>query len=106
MDKSKELEIIAKYNLDNKTNFYKMDQVLDHIYKNAKAKDDALSRIAAGQIAQTEGPGAVLRDEHSGYTYYTLPNFNIRNAKHLLGDDLTQPVEKSWAIYRKQGGKL
>lgn len=48
-----------------------------------------------GQGLLMSSPGAVLRDEHSGYTYYALPNFNIRNAKHLLGYDLTQPVEKS-----------
>lgn len=42
-----------------------------------------------------------LRDEHSGYDYFALPNFNIRGAKHLLPYDLRIP--RNWNdpnIYR------
>ena len=35
-----------------------------------------------------------LRDEHSGYDYFALPNFNIRGAKHLLPYDLRIP--RNW----------
>lgn len=34
---------------------------------------------------------APLRDEHSDYTYFALPNFNIRGAKHILPYDLRIP---------------
>ena len=47
-----------------------------------------------------------IRDEHQQYTYYAIPNFNNHNVKYLLGYDLTYPLENSWALYRKQGGKL
>lgn len=42
-----------------------------------------------------------LRDEHENYTYFALPNFNIRNAKHILPYDLRIP--RNWTdlnIYR------
>ena len=35
-----------------------------------------------------------FRDEHEYYTYFALPNFNIRNAKHLLPYDLRIP--RNW----------
>lgn len=35
-----------------------------------------------------------FRDEHENYTYFALPNFNIRNAKHLLPYDLRIP--RNW----------
>lgn len=35
-----------------------------------------------------------LRDEHSSYDYFALPNFNIRGAKHLLPYDLRIP--RNW----------
>ena len=47
-----------------------------------------------------------FRDEHSDYNYYVLPDFNRHNAKHLLGYDLNYPLENSWMLYRKQGGKI
>lgn len=54
-------------------------------------------------------PGRIhpLRDEHENYTYWVLPNFNRKNAKHLFGYDITQPV--NWDIdniYLEKGGKL
>lgn len=54
-------------------------------------------------------PGRIhpLRNEHGNYTYWVLPNFNRKNAKHLFGYDITQPV--NWNIdniYLKEGGKL
>lgn len=42
-----------------------------------------------------------FRDEHSDYTYFALPNFNIRNAKHIIPYDLRIP--RDWSdsnIYR------
>ena len=38
--------------------------------------------------------GSYLRDEHEGYDYFALPNFNIKNAKHLLPYDLRIP--RNW----------
>ena len=35
-----------------------------------------------------------LRDEHNDYSYFALPNFNIRGAKHLLPYDLRIP--RNW----------
>lgn len=35
-----------------------------------------------------------LRDEHSSYDYFALPNFNIKGAKHLLPYDLRIP--RNW----------
>ena len=62
--------------------------------------------------AQNKGQGllwsrkdAPLRDEHSSYNYFALPNFNIRNAKHLLPFDFRIPPQwNSRIIYRKNGG--
>lgn len=50
---------------------------------------------------------ASLRSEHTLYTYFALPNFNIQNAKHILPYDLRIPVDwSSPNIYKKRGGKL
>ena len=49
----------------------------------------------------------IFRDEHEYNTYFALPNFNIRGAKHLLPYDFrVSPQWGSRLIYRKQGGKL
>ena len=48
-----------------------------------------------------------FRDEHSSYDYFALPNFNKRNAKHLLPYDFRIP--RNWDssnIYAKKGGRL
>ena len=36
-----------------------------------------------------------FRDEHAGYNYFALPNFNIRNAKHILPYDFRIP--RDWS---------
>lgn len=49
--------------------------------------------------AENEGSGLLisestngwLRREHPGYTYFALPNFNIKGAKHILPYDLRIP---------------
>lgn len=86
------------------------------VLDDAKKKGEGLLR---------SDKGAPLRDEHDNYTYYALPNFNIRGAKHLLPYDLRIPrnwkdpnIYRSMAPYiiggstlygissQKQGGKL
>ncbi len=67
--------------------------VLDDAYKN-------------GEGLLRSNKNSPLRDEHEQYTYYVIPNFNNHNVKHLLGYDLTYPLENSWALYRKSGGNL
>jgi hypothetical protein len=52
-------------------------------------------------------PGSALREEHTSFDYYALPNFNRQNAKHLFGWDLRRPVQ--WDvdnIYLEKGGKI
>lgn len=66
--------------------------------------DDAQQR---GQGLLWSKPGSALRDEHSSFDYYALPNFNRQNAKHLFGWDLRRPVQ--WNvdnIYLEKGGKI
>lgn len=86
------------------------------LLKEAEQKQQGLLKSEAN---------APLRDEHSQYSYFVLPNFNIQGAKHLLPYDLRIP--RNWKdpnIYRsiapyviggstlygisnqKQGGKL
>lgn len=93
--------------------------------ENGKVVGDALAggsdRSAVGQHyrevlnrAQQENQGLLkssknsfLRDEHEGYTYFALPNFNIKNAKHLLSWDLRKPIDwNNSNIFKKNGGKL
>lgn len=57
-----------------------------HILNDAESKEQGLLK---------SNKGSILRDEHTGYDYYALPNFNIRGAKHLLGYDLNYPLENS-----------
>lgn len=48
-----------------------------------------------------------FRGEHGAYEYYALPNFNKRNAKHILPYDLRNPVDWSDSnIYREEGGDV
>lgn len=75
--------------------------IADHyseLLKQAKTNREGLLRSNA------KSP---LRSEHSQYTYFALPNFNIRGAKHLLPYDFRiTPQWYSRLIYRKHGGKL
>ena len=49
----------------------------------------------------------LFRDEHSNNTYFALPNFNIRKAKHLLPFDFRIPPQwNSRIVYRNNGGKF
>ena len=62
------------------------------LLKEAKQKQQGLLKSEANSS---------LRDEHSQYSYFALPNFNIQGAKHLLPYDLRIP--RNWKdknIYR------
>lgn len=62
------------------------------LLKEAEQKQQGLLKSEAN---------APLRDEHSQYSYFVLPNFNIQGAKHLLPYDLRIP--RNWKdknIYR------
>ena len=62
------------------------------LLKEAEQKQQGLLKSEAN---------APLRDEHSQYSYFALPNFNIQGAKHLLPYDLRIP--RNWKdknIYR------
>ena len=62
------------------------------LLKEAKQKQQGLLKSEAN---------TPLRDEHSQYSYFVLPNFNIQGAKHLLPYDLRIP--RNWKdknIYR------
>ena len=37
----------------------------------------------------------MLRREHNNYSYYALPNWNLKNAKHILPYDLRIP--RNWS---------
>ena len=53
--------------------------------------------------------GSLLREEHTDYDYYALPNFNLNGAKSILPYDLnrpTIPIIDRGLLYRKQGGIL
>lgn len=68
------------------------------VLKDAEAKQQGLLRSNAG---------SPLREEHTKYTYFVVPNFNRFNVKHILPYDLRIPVDwSSHNIYRKNGGKL
>lgn len=68
------------------------------VLKDAEAKQQGLLRSDAG---------SPLREEHTKYTYFVVPNFNRFNVKHILPYDLRIPVDwSSHNIYRKNGGKL
>lgn len=68
------------------------------ILKEAEAKQQGLLRSNA------DSP---LREEHTNYTYFALPNFNRFNVKHILPYDLRIPIDwSSHNIYKKKGGKL
>lgn len=68
------------------------------ILEEAEAKQQGLLRSNA------DSP---LREEHTNYTYFALPNFNRFNAKHILPYDLRIPIDwSSHNIYKKKGGKL
>lgn len=53
--------------------------------------DDAAKK---GEGLLRSNKNAPLRDEHSNYTYFALPNFNLRGIKHLLPYDLRIP--RNW----------
>lgn len=52
------------------------------ILKDAEQKNQGLLKSNAG---------ARFRDEHEGYDYFALPNYNKQNAKHLLPYDMRIP---------------
>lgn len=54
----------------------------NEVLKRAQENNEGLLKSNAG---------SKLRDEHTNYTYFALPNFNIRGAKHLLPYDLRIP---------------
>ena len=66
--------------------------------------DDAKTK-GEGLLKSTKG--SILREEHSGYDYYALPNFNINGAKSILPYDLNRPtfpfIDRG-LLYRKHGG--
>lgn len=81
-----------------------MAQHYRYILNDAKAKKQGLLKSKG----ETDGePGNYLRDEHDDYSYFALPNFNIRGIKHLLPYDLRLPRNwKDFDLRRKHGGKL
>ena len=81
-----------------------MAQHYRYILNDAKTKKQGLLKSKG----ETDGePGNYLRDEHDDYSYFALPNFNIRGAKHLLPYDLRLPRNwKDFDLRRKYGGKL
>lgn len=63
--------------------------IADHysqLLKDAESKNQGLL------MSERNSP---LREEHTQYTYFALPNFNIRGAKHLLPYDLRVP--RDWS---------
>lgn len=52
------------------------------VLKDAEQKNQGLLKSNAG---------ARFRDEHEGYDYFALPNYNKQNAKHLLPYDMRIP---------------
>lgn len=68
------------------------------VLKDAEAKQQGLLKSDAGSS---------LREEHTKYTYFAVPNFNRFNVKHILPYDLRIPTDwNSYNIYKKNGGKL
>ena len=67
---------------------------------------DQYSQLLKEAKEQNQGllyskPNTVLRREHNNYSYYALPNWNLKNAKHILPYDLRIP--RNWKdpnIYR------
>lgn len=71
------------------------------VLKDAEANQQGL--LVSGRGVN----GHPLREEHSSYTYFALPNFNLQGAKHLLPYDLMLPRNwNSQIIFKKQGGKI
>lgn len=63
--------------------------VADHytqVLKDAESKNQGLLK------SNNDSP---LRDEHTAYSYFAVPNFNLRNVKHILPYDLRIPT--NWA---------
>ena len=56
------------------------------ILKDAEQKEQGLLKSNAG---------ARFREEHEGYDYFALPNYNKQNAKHLLPYDMRIPRDFS-----------
>lgn len=64
-----------------------------NVLKNAQENKQGLlksSRIGENNVT----PDNSLREEHSWYSYFVLPDFNRQNAKHLLPYDLRIP--RNW----------
>ena len=61
---------------------------------------DQYSQLLKEAEEQNQGllfsrPKTILRREHNGYSYYALPNWNLKNAKHILPYDLRIP--RDWS---------
>lgn len=61
---------------------------------------DQYSQLLKEAKEQNQGllyskPNTVLRREHNNYSYYALPNWNLKNAKHILPYDLRIP--RNWS---------
>lgn len=66
-----------------------MAQHYRYVLDDAKLYNQGLLKSEGGS---TNGiPGNYLRDEHTHFNYFALPNFNIRNAKHILPYDFRVP---------------
>lgn len=64
--------------------------VIRELYK------DQYSRLLEEAEKQNQGllyskPNSILRREHTNYPYYAVPNWNLKNAKHILPYDLRIP---------------
>lgn len=82
----------------------KMAEHYGNLLKDAEANHQGLLR--SGYFVDERGRRFnPFRGEHTDYNYYALPNFNKRNAKHVLPYDLRVPTDWDDAnIYRKEGG--
>lgn len=96
---------------------YRGKQALDHTkdYSDSeirKLMGDHYTQVLEDAETKQQGllrsdPGSSLREEHTKYTYFVVPNFNRFNVKHILPYDLRIPVDwNSHNIYKKNGGKL
>ena len=61
---------------------------------------DQYSQLLKEAEEQNQGllyskPNTILRREHNNYPYYALPNWNLKNAKHILPYDLRIP--RNWS---------
>lgn len=101
--------VVRTPNVRNSTNeiaIMPSESIPDEQLLSPKVYNKDASRMAnhyAGIVEDAESkqqglikslPNKYRADEHSNYTYFALPNFNIRNAKHILPYDLRIP--RNW----------